>query len=119
MSAEYVMDQGNERVLLCERGIRTFENATRNTMDLSAVPLIKQLSHLPILADPSHATGRWDLVLPMARAAVACGADGVMVEVHPDPEHALSDGPQALLPEAFRELVDDLRQIARVIGRDL
>ncbi len=117
MSAEYVMSEGNPNVILCERGIRTFERATRNTLDLSAVPVIKRLSHLPILVDPSHGTGYWDLVAPMARASVAAGADGVMVEVHPNPEAALSDGPQALLPKTFERMMQDIRKVAEAIGR--
>lgn len=119
MSAEYVMSQGNPNVILCERGIRTFENATRNTLDLSAVPVLQRLTHLPIVVDPAHATGQWDLITPMARAAVAAGADGLMVEVHPDPPRALSDGPQALLPETFQKMVREVRDIADVIGRTL
>ncbi|MFN3476293.1 MAG: 3-deoxy-7-phosphoheptulonate synthase [Candidatus Methylomirabilales bacterium] len=117
LAAEYIMSEGNYHVILCERGIRTFEDATRNTLDLSAVPLIKQLSHLPVIVDPSHGTGKWDLVPPMALAAVAAGADGIMVEVHPRPEEALSDGPQALLPKTFAKLMADLRRVAEAIGR--
>jgi 3-deoxy-7-phosphoheptulonate synthase len=117
MSAEYIMSEGNYNVILCERGIRTFEDATRNTLDLSAVPVLKQQTHLPVLVDPSHGTGKWSLVAPMALAAVAAGADGVMVEVHPRPEEALSDGPQALLPSRFRTLMIDLRQVAEAVGR--
>ena len=117
LAAEYIMSEGNYHVILCERGIRTFEDATRNTLDLSAVPLIKQLSHLPVIVDPSHGTGKWDLVPPMALAAVAAGADGVMVEVHPKPEEALSDGPQALLPKTFAKLMADLRRVAEAVGR--
>ena len=119
LAAEYIMSEGNYDVILCERGIRTFEDATRNTLDLSVVPLIKQLSHLPVIVDPSHATGKWDLVPPMALAAVAAGADGIMVEVHPRPEEALSDGPQALLPSTFAKLMDDLSKVARAVGRTL
>ena len=119
LAAEYIMSEGNYDVILCERGIRTFEDATRNTLDLSVVPLIKQLSHLPVIVDPSHATGKWDLVPPMALAAVAAGADGIMVEVHPRPEEALSDGPQALLPSTFVKLMDDLSKVARAVGRTL
>ena len=119
LAAEYVMSEGNYDVILCERGIRTFEDATRNTLDLSVVPLIKQLSHLPVIVDPSHATGKWDLVPPMALAAVAAGADGIMVEVHPRPEEALSDGPQALLPSTFAKLMNDLGTLASVVGRTL
>ena len=117
MSAEYVLAQGNRRVILCERGIRTFEDATRNTLDLSIVPNAKGQSHLPILVDPSHATGRPDLIPAMARAAVAAGADGVHVEVHSCPEKALSDGPQALLPHQYAKLMDELRQLAEVQGK--
>lgn len=117
MSAEYILSSGNEEVILCERGIRTFETYTRNTFDLSAIPVIHKRSHLPIIADPSHATGLRDKVLPMARAAVAAGADGLMVEVHHEPEKALSDGPQALLPEQFSELMTQVKAIAEVIGR--
>jgi 3-deoxy-7-phosphoheptulonate synthase len=113
------MSEGNYDVILCERGIRTFEDATRNTLDLSAVPLIKRLSHLPVVVDPSHGTGKWDLVSPMALAAVAAGADGIMVEVHPRPEEALSDGPQALLPSTFAKLMDDLSRVAQAVGRTL
>ena len=119
LAAEYIMSEGNYDVILCERGIRTFEDATRNTLDLSIVPLIKQLSHLPVIVDPSHATGKWDLVPPMALAAVAAGADGIMVEVHPRPEEALSDGPQALLPMTFAKLMDDLGTLASAVGRTL
>jgi len=119
LAAEYIMSEGNYDVILCERGIRTFEDATRNTLDLSVVPLIKQLSHLPVIVDPSHATGKWDLVPPMALAAVAAGADGIMVEVHPRPEEALSDGPQALLPTTFAKLMNDLGTLASAVGRTL
>ena len=119
LSAEYIMVGGNREVMLCERGIRTFENYTRNTLDISAVPIIKKLSHLPILADPSHGTGLRDQVIPMARAAAAAGADGLMVEVHHDPEAALSDGPQSLYPEQFAELMEQLRIITPALGRTL
>jgi 3-deoxy-7-phosphoheptulonate synthase len=119
MSAEYIMSEGNYNVILCERGIRTFEDATRNTLDLSAIPVLKQLTHLPVLVDPSHGTGKWDLVAPMTLAAVAAGADGVMVEVHPRPEEALSDGPQALLPARFQRMMDDLAKVAEAVGRTL
>jgi 3-deoxy-7-phosphoheptulonate synthase len=119
LSAEYVLSGGNYDVILCERGIRTFETYTRNTMDISAIPVVKKLSHLPIVADPSHGTGRRDKVLPMARAAVAAGADGLLVEVHPDPDHALSDGAQSLRPEQFDELMRQLRLIAPAVGRSL
>jgi 3-deoxy-7-phosphoheptulonate synthase len=119
LSAEYILAGGNYDVILCERGIRTFENATRNTMDISAIPVVKSLSHLPIVADPSHGTGRRDKVLPMARAAVAAGADGLLVEVHPDPDHALSDGAQSLRPQQFAELMDQLRNIAKAVERSV
>ena len=119
MSAEYILAGGNYRVMLCERGIRTFEPMTRNTFDLNAVPLLKQLSHLPVIADPSHGTGRWDLVAPMSKAAIACGADGLILEVHPRPEDAVSDGPQSLKPEKFAELMRELRPLAEAIGREL
>ena len=119
MSAEYVLSNGNRNLMLCERGIRTFETYTRNTFDLSAIPVVHKRSHLPVIADPSHATGLRDKVLPMARAAVAAGADGLMVEVHYDPEHALSDGPQSLLPEQFEELMKQVKLIAQVIGRTM
>ena len=117
LSAEYILAGGNYDVILCERGIRTFETATRNTMDISAIPVVKQLSHLPIVADPSHGTGRRDKVIPMARAAVAAGADGLLVEVHPDPDHALSDGAQSLRPEQFEQLMEQLRKLAPAVGR--
>lgn len=119
LAAEYILSEGNYDVILCERGIRTFEDATRNTLDLSAIPLIKRLSHLPVIVDPSHATGKWHLVSPMALAAVAAGADGIMVEVHPHPEEALSDGPQALLPSTFEKLMNDLSKVAQAVGRSL
>jgi 3-deoxy-7-phosphoheptulonate synthase len=119
LSAEYILSEGNYNVILCERGIRTFETYTRNTMDLAAIPVVKKLSHLPIIADPSHGTGRRDKVLPMARAAVAAGADGLLVEVHCDPDHALSDGAQSLWPEQFEELMAQLRIIAQAVGRSL
>lgn len=119
MSAEYILSGGNKDVMLCERGIRTFENYTRNTFDLSAIPVVHKKSHLPVIADPSHATGIRDQVPPMARAAVAAGADGLMIEIHDDPENALSDGPQALYPDTFLKLMDELRLIASAIGRTL
>lgn len=119
LSAEYILSGGNYRVVLCERGIRTFETYTRNTMDLAAIPVVKKLSHLPIMADPSHGTGRRDKVLPMARAAVAAGADGLLVEVHPDPDRALSDGAQSLYPEQFETLMAQLRIIAPAVERTL
>lgn len=111
MSAEYVMAGGNDQVILCERGIRTFETATRNTMDLSVVPILHRLSHLPVIVDPSHATGKYELVPPMALAATAAGADGLMIEVHNDPEHALCDGPQSLRPERFARMMEQVRAI--------
>jgi 3-deoxy-7-phosphoheptulonate synthase len=117
MAAEYIMSGGNYDVILCERGIRTFENYTRNTMDISAIPVIHDLSHLPVVADPSHGTGRRDKVAPMARAAVAAGADGLMIEVHHDPDNALSDGAQSLLPPQFSRLMEELRMIAWAIGK--
>lgn len=119
LAAEYILSEGNYDVILCERGIRTFEDATRNTLDLSAVPLIKRLSHLPVVVDPSHGTGKWHLVSPMALAAVAAGADGIMVEIHPHPEEALSDGPQALLPGTFETLMHELKRVAQAVGRSL
>jgi len=117
LSAEYLFAEGNRDVILCERGIRGFDTATRNVFDLTAIPVVHKLSHLPIIADPSHGTGLRDKVLPMARAAVAAGADGIMVEVHPDPESALSDGAQSLFPDQFTQLMKELRVIAEVIGR--
>ncbi len=117
LSAEYILSGGNESVILCERGIRTFESYTRNTMDISAIPVVKKLSHLPIVADPSHGTGRRDKVIPMARAAVAAGADGLIIEVHPDPDRALSDGAQSLRPDQFTELMRQLRMIAAAVDR--
>jgi 3-deoxy-7-phosphoheptulonate synthase len=119
LSAEYIMSGGNYNVILCERGIRTFETYTRNTLDIAAIPVIKKLSHLPILADPSHGTGRRDKVSPMARAAVAAGADGLLLEVHNDPEHALSDGAQSLHFEQFEQLMAELRMIAPAVGRSI
>ena len=119
MAAEYIMDGGNENVIFCERGIRTFEKYTRNTLDLSVVPIIKQRSHLPIIIDPSHATGNWQLVESMSLAAIAAGADGLIIEVHNDPEHAWSDGAQSLKPANFRSVIEKGRKIAQVIGRDL
>ena len=119
MSAEYILAGGNEKVILCERGIRTFETATRNTMDISAIPVIKKKSHLPIVADPSHGVGIRDKVIPMARASVAAGADGIMVEVHNDPDHALSDGGQSLYPEQFAQMMKEVRLIAQAIDRNI
>ena len=119
LSAEYILAGGNYDVILCERGIRTFETYTRNTLDLSAIPVVKKLSHLPIIADPSHGTGRRDKVAPMARAAIAAGADGLMIEVHPDPDRALSDGAQSMAPEQFEELMTELRRLAPAVGRTI
>ena len=119
LSAEHILAGGNYDVILCERGIRTFETYTRNTMDISAIPVVKKLSHLPIIADPSHGTGRRDKVAPMARAAVAAGADGLLIEVHPDPDHALSDGAQSLRPDQFQDLMSQLRIIAPAVGREI
>jgi len=119
MSAEYILANGNFNVVLCERGIRTFEDATRFTMDVSAIPLVKKLSHLPIIADPSHATGKWGLVEPVAGAAIACGCDGLMIEVHNKPEEAFSDGEQSMLPEKFNDMMKKLKPIAKSVGRDV
>ncbi|MGO5359297.1 3-deoxy-7-phosphoheptulonate synthase [Anaerofustis sp. LCP19S3_F7] len=119
MSAEYIMAGGNENVILCERGIRTFETYTRNTLDLSAIPAIKKLSHLPIIIDPSHATGKWWMVESLAKAAIVAGADGLIIEVHNDPLNALCDGQQSLKPEAFNDLMTDLRKLAPIVGRTL
>ena len=119
MAAEYVMSKGNLEVILCERGIRTFETATRNTLDLSAVPVLKQKTHLPVVVDPSHGVGKWDLVAPMAKAAVAVGADGLLIEVHTNPENAMSDGEQSLKPDAFKKLMAELKPIAKAVGREI
>jgi 3-deoxy-7-phosphoheptulonate synthase len=119
MSAEYIMSEGNESVILCERGIRTFESFTRNTLDLSAVLALKKLSHLPVIVDPSHASGKWWMVEPLSRAAIAVGADGIAVEVHNDPQNAKSDGEQSIKPEKFQVLVNSIREIAKLQGRDL
>jgi 3-deoxy-7-phosphoheptulonate synthase len=119
LSAEYILSGGNTDVILCERGIRTFETATRNTFDISAIPVVKKLSHLPVVADPSHGAGRRDMVVPMARAAVAAGADGLIIEVHVDPDHALSDGAQSMFPAQFDRLMAELRIIAPAIGRSI
>lgn len=118
LSAEYILSEGNYEVILCERGIRTFENYTRNTLDLSAIPAVKRLSHLPIIVDPSHATGRWRLVSPMAKAAIAAGADGLLIEVHPDPKSSLSDGAQSLKLDTFAQLMKELRPIIQAVGRE-
>lgn len=119
LSAEYLLSGGNYNVILCERGIRTFESYTRNTMDISAIPVVKKLSHLPMMADPSHGTGRRDKVIPMARAAVAAGADGILVEMHPNPDKALSDGAQSLFPDQFSEMMRQLRMIASAVDREI
>jgi len=119
LSAEYILAAGNPNVILCERGIRTFETTTRFTLDLNAVPVLKKLSHLPVVVDPSHGTGHWDLVAPMAKGSVACGADGLIIEVHPKPEEALSDGPQSLKPAKFVQLMRELRPVAEAVGRSL
>ena len=119
MAAEYILSQGNTELILCERGIRTFETATRNTLDLSAIPVLKDLTHLPVIVDPSHGVGRWDYVAPMAKAAVAAGADGLMIEVHSKPEEDLSDGEQSLKPDKFRKLMKELKTIAKAVGREM
>lgn len=119
MAAEYIMSRGNHSVIFCERGIRTFETATRNTLDLSAVPVLKEMSHLPVVVDPSHGVGKWNLVPPMAKAAVAAGADGLLIEVHSNPEEALSDGEQSLKPGAFEKLMSELRPVAEAVGREI
>ena len=119
MAAEYIMSEGNENVILCERGIRTFETYTRNTLDVSAIPAVKKLSHLPVVVDPSHAAGMWWMVEPLAKAAVAVGADGLLIEVHNDPEAAWCDGAQSLKPDRFAKLMGDLRGIANIVGREL
>jgi 3-deoxy-7-phosphoheptulonate synthase len=119
MSAEYILAEGNYSVILCERGVRTFSDFSRNTLDLAIVPAVKKISHLPILVDPSHGTGRREKVAPLSRAAAAVGADGLMIEVHNDPNRALSDGPQSITPDMFADLVEDLKKIAPVIGRRL
>jgi 3-deoxy-7-phosphoheptulonate synthase len=119
MAAEYILSEGNYEVILCERGVRTFADHTRNTLDLSIVPAVQRLSHLPIVVDPSHGTGKRNKVLPLSRAAVAVGADGLMVEVHHDPEHALSDGVQSIFPDQFDELMGEIRQIATVLHRNV
>jgi 3-deoxy-7-phosphoheptulonate synthase len=119
MSAEYIFAKGNHNVILCERGIRTFETATRNTLDLSAIPVIKHLSHLPIVVDPSHGLGVREYIPSMAKAAVAAGADGIMIETHPRPAEALSDGPQALLPVQFAQLMKEIKHVAEAVGRSI
>jgi 3-deoxy-7-phosphoheptulonate synthase len=119
LAAEYIMGQGNEQIILCERGIRSFETSTRNTLDLNAVPMLKRLTHLPVIVDPSHGTGHWWMVPSMAKAAIAVGADGLLVEVHCCPQEALSDGPQSLRPDKFSQMMKELSQVARAIGRKL
>lgn len=119
MAAEYIMSKGNQRVILCERGIRTFETATRNTLDLSAIPTLRELTHLPIVIDPSHAVGKWSLVASMAKAAVAAGADGLMIEVHNRPDEAFSDGEQSLKPDVFKKLMAELKPVAKAVGREI
>lgn len=119
MSAEYIMAGGNENIILCERGIRTFETYTRNTLDLSAIPAIKKISHLPIIVDPSHATGKRFMIAPLAKAAIAVGADGLIIEVHNNPEKALCDGPQSIKPEDYETLVKELKPIAIAVGREI
>jgi 3-deoxy-7-phosphoheptulonate synthase len=119
MCAEYILSHGNTRVMLCERGIRTFERYTRNTFDINAIAVVKQLSHLPIIADPSHATGKWEYVSAAAKASVAAGADGLIIEVHPRPEEALSDGIQSLKPKRYAELVTEMKAIATAVGREI
>jgi 3-deoxy-7-phosphoheptulonate synthase len=117
MAAEYILSHGNNRVMLCERGIRTFETATRNTFDINAIPVLKSLTHLPVIGDPSHGTGKWEYVTPIARAAIAAGADGLMIEVHPDPARAKSDGGQSLKPEKFAAMIAETRRVAQALGR--
>ena len=119
LAAEYILNQGNFNVILCERGIRTFETATRFTLDLTAIPVIKKLSHLPVVVDPSHSSGDWHFVGPMAKAAIACGADGLIIEVHPNPEVALCDGQQSLLPKTFASLFKELKAVAKAVDRIL
>ena len=119
MSAEYIMASGNENVILCERGVRTFETYTRNTLDLQAIPVLRKMTHLPVIIDPSHAGGKWWLVEPMAKASVAAGCDGLLIEVHNDPEHALCDGAQSLKPEKYTKLIEELREIGKVVGKEI
>ncbi|PIP06784.1 MAG: 3-deoxy-7-phosphoheptulonate synthase, partial [Syntrophobacteraceae bacterium CG23_combo_of_CG06-09_8_20_14_all_50_8] len=119
MSAEYILSAGNEQVILCERGIRTFETATRNTLDISAVPVLKGLTHLPVIVDPSHAAGHWKYVIPLSKAALAVGADGLLVEVHPEPEKAVSDGLQSLKPKNFRLLMGELRKMGSCLNKEV
>lgn len=117
MAAEYILSHGNYDVMLCERGIRTFEKYTRNTLDINAVPVLKELSHLPVIVDPSHGTGKWEYVTPIAKAAVAAGADGLIIEVHPDPSKAVSDGAQTLTPQRYAELFEQVRRVAAAVDR--
>lgn len=119
MSAEYILSEGNNKVILCERGIRTFVEYTRNTLDLTIVPAIKKLSHLPIIVDPSHGTGKYEFIIPMSKAAIACGADGLMIEVHPNPEEAASDGDQSLMPKRFENLMREIKPIAKAVKREM
>ena len=119
MSAEYIMSEGNHNVILCERGIRTFVEYTRNTLDLNIIPAVKALSHLPIISDPSHGTGKYEFVIPMAKASIACGADGLMIEVHPKPQEAASDGDQSLTPKRFEQLMKDIKPVAKAVGREI
>ena len=119
MGAEYILSGGNMQVMVCERGIRTYETATRNTFDINAIPLLKGLTHLPVVADPAHGTGQWELVAPVAKAAVAAGADALMIEVHPNPSKAWSDGAQSLTPERFSQLMKELKPIAEAVGRGI
>jgi 3-deoxy-7-phosphoheptulonate synthase len=119
MAGEYILSHGNRRVALCERGIRTFETATRNTTDINSIPVLKMQTHLPVVLDPSHSTGNWEYVTAIARAAIAAGADGLMIEVHPDPASALSDGGQSLKPERFAEMVNQVKEVARAVGRSV
>jgi 3-deoxy-7-phosphoheptulonate synthase len=119
MAAEHILSRGNNKVMLCERGIRTFETTTRNTLDLNAIPVLKSLTHLPVIVDPSHGVGKWKFVAPMAKAAIAAGADGLMIEVHTNPEEALSDGEQSLKPDKFKVLMEELRAIAKAVGREM
>ena len=119
LSAEYIMSRGNRNVILCERGIRTYETLYRNTLDLTAVPALKEMTHLPVIVDPSHATGKWNLVAPMAKAAIAAGADGLLIEVHSDPECALCDGEESIKPSRFKDLMANLKKVAEAVGREL
>ncbi len=119
MAAEYIMSKGNQKIILCERGVRTFETATRYTLDLSAIPVLKQLTHLPVVVDPSHGVGKWDLVAPMSKASIAAGTDGLLIEVHINPEEALSDGEQSLRPDYFKKLMNELKPIAIAVGREI